>query len=281
MNRPCSLGRVILCVLTLAGCRSATTRDAAPEPPHRLDAVEGLRGDTGVVRTDFRSELEPSEQIDAHLDLARAHEVQGQFEAAVVEYQKALDTVAGRRFRARPPAAKRALAHRRMAAALDRLGRFAQAATHYREALRLRPDDPKVWNDHGYSQYLQGRWEEAERSLRTAATLAPDDPKIQTNLGLALAASGKTDAALESLSRAGGPAIGHANLAFILAASGKAEDARRHYEDALRLQPNLEPARAALAQLDRAPNGDSALVAGTTTRAPDRAVQRVAASPGH
>ena len=67
---------------------------------------------------------------------------------------------------------------------------------HYQKALKLSPKDPKVWNDVGYSYYLQGRWPDAERALKTAAKLAPDDERIRINLGLTLAAAGKTTEAL-------------------------------------------------------------------------------------
>ena len=78
-----------------------------------------------------------------------------------------------------------------MGGALDRLGRFAQAEVHYKKALKLSPKDAKIWNDAGYSYYLQGRWADAERALRTAAKLAPDDERIRINLGLTLAAAGQ------------------------------------------------------------------------------------------
>src|SRR5262249_54282517 len=111
-------------------------------------------------------------------------------------------------------------------------------------------DDPRIWNDAGYSYYLQGRHEDAVRSLKTAARMSPDDPRVQTNLGLALAASGKEDEALAALTRAGGSAVGHANLGYLLAATGKTERARLHYREALKLQPQLDAARLALAKLD-------------------------------
>ena len=97
---------------------------------------------------------------------------------------------------------------------------------------------------------MQHRLADAERSLKTAAKLEPHNPRIQTNLGLALAAAGKTDEALAALSKAGGPAAGNANLAYLLASLGKTDEARKHYQTALRLQPQMAPAREALARLD-------------------------------
>ena len=122
----------------------------------------------------------------------------------------------------------------------DRLGRFAQAETHYQKALKLSPKDPKIWNDAGYSYYLQGRWADAERALNTAVRLAPEDERIRTNLGLTLAAQGRTQEALPLLSRANGEAIGHANLGYLLAATGQLDLARQQYETALALRPDLD-----------------------------------------
>jgi hypothetical protein len=144
-----------------------------------------------------------------------------------------------------------ALANRRIGNALDRLGRFAQSEVHYKKALKLSPRDPRIWNDAGYSYYLQGRLADAERTFRTGADLAPDDVRIATNLGLTLAASGRIDEALPFLSRYSGNAIGHANLGYLLAASGQTELARQQYQKALAIRPNLEVAQRAIHQLDR------------------------------
>ena len=94
---------------------------------------------------------------------------------------------------------------------------------HYKKAIGLAPKDYRVWNDAGYSYYLQGRWADAERSLKSAERLAPEEPRIKTNLGLVLAAAGRPDAALPLLSQFSGDAIGHANLGYLLAATGQAD----------------------------------------------------------
>jgi tetratricopeptide (TPR) repeat protein len=189
-----------------------------------------------------------------HLDFGKVFEVHGEFDKAAQEYQDAL-AVAGAKAHRTFTAADRALAHRRLAAALDRLGRFDQAEEHYRKASKLSPKDPRVWNDLGYSNYLQGRWTEAERALKTAQKLAPADPRVRTNLGLTLAAAGRSQEALSLLSGAEGDAAGHANLGYLLAATGQHDLARQHYQKALALRPDLVLARRALAQLDRPRQG--------------------------
>ena len=189
-----------------------------------------------------------------HLDFGRVFENQGNFDRALQEYQDAL-TIAETRRHEGFKAVDRALAHRRMAAVFDRLGRFPQAEDHYKKALKLSSKDPKIWNDSGYSYYLQGRWGEAERALRTALKLAPDDARVRTNLGLTLAASGRSQEALPLLSRSEGDAVGHANLGYLLAATGQFDQARQEYEKALAMRPDLALARRALVQLDRQQRG--------------------------
>lgn len=210
----------------------------------------------GGTRTEFHREVGAEQEYNVHVELARFHEAQGDNESAVLEYQKAVDVCEKKGTilaHAALGPAQQSLAQRRMGAALDRLGRFAQAEPHYLKALKLTPKDPKVWNDAGYSDYLQNRLADAERSFKTADSLGPGNPLVLTNLGLVLAAESKTDEALAAFSRAGGAAAGHANLGYILAAMGKTDLAREHYRSALQLQPELAPARQALARLEAAP----------------------------
>ncbi len=132
---------LLVAVLSALGCRSAPNRHASAEDKKTLTAAEGIEADSGVVRTDFHREVPPGQRVGVHLELARAMETRGSFEAAVAEYQKAVDEADkhSHLLGEKMPEESKALAHRRMAAALDRLGRFAQAETHYRQALRLAP----------------------------------------------------------------------------------------------------------------------------------------------
>jgi Flp pilus assembly protein TadD len=275
--------RVTWALLLLAGvvgCNNRVRLHADDRRPQlgAITPAQAIAQEGGVVKSDFRREIAPPQQVEAHLDLARALESQGNVEGAIAAYQKALAAAeGGRRFALRGGKVTneaKSIAHRRLAAVYDRVGQFAQAEVHYRDALKLAPDDPKVWNDHGYSKYLQRDWAASERALRTAARLAPDDPRIQTNLGLCLAGAGKADEALVALSKVAGPAVGHANLGYILASLGKTEEARAHYQQALALQPQLGAARAALAQLDRLPA--NVQIAGTAAPAPGVAARPVA-----
>lgn len=231
------------------GCQTVAPWAQANKKPAEAPAPNP--GEPAVAKSEFHRQVTPDQQYNVHMELGHVYETGQQFDAAIAEYQKALESCErhGLGFGSKGSGERQSLAHRRIAGALDRIGRFAQAETHYRTALKLSPDDARVWNDSGYSYYLQSRWTDAERNLKTAAKIAPDDVRIQTNLGLTLAAAGKTDEALAALSKAGGAAIGHANLGYLLAAMGKTDEARQHYQTALDLQPNLAAARQALTTL--------------------------------
>jgi tetratricopeptide (TPR) repeat protein len=265
-----------------AGCQTMTSQEATRSEP---DALGSSKSEEMVMKTDFRRKADTNQKFNVHLELGRAYESEGNYEAAVNEYQKSIEACKrGGSFASgiKIPKAQEAESHRRMAGALDRLGRFERAEAHYRTALELSPNDAKVWNDSGYSYYLQARHADAERNLKTAEKLDPNNPRIQTNLGLAMAAAGKTDEALAALSKAGGPAAGNANLAYLLAAMGKTDEARKHYHAALRLQPEMAPAREALARLDadRIRSSQMAAIPNRPSATTDRGIQRVATPVG-
>jgi Flp pilus assembly protein TadD len=225
-------------------------------------------------KTQFQEKATDRQRFQVHIDFGRVFETQGNIDAAILEYQDALAVVQSKRRGTLHPADE-ALAHRRIGGAMDRQGRFVQAETHYKKALKISPKDPKIWNDAGYSYYLQGRWDDAERALKTAARLSPDDDRIRTNLGLTLAAAGRTDEALPLLSKSNGDAVGHANLGYLLAASGQVDLARRQYETALSLRPDLQLARRALARLDLQERGSP------SPGAPDVRIAQAARSTAH
>ena len=225
---------------------------ATPSPRSSVNANR-----TVGENTTFHKSATDRQKFQVHIDFGKVFETQGNLDRAVQEYQDALKVAEGRG-RGDLTAADEALAHRRIASTLDRLGQFRQSEAHYQKARKLAPKDPKVWNDAGYSYYLQGRWGDAERSLRTALKLAPGDARVRTNLGMTLAAAGKTDEALSLLSINEGDAIGHANLGYLLASTGQYQRARQEYQTALTMRPDLPVAQRALAQLDRQERGITA-----------------------
>ena len=246
--------RIGVLTLALAGCRSTIDRRAETPAPSgaTLEAAEGttLMPPPAPATGDSipTPKIDDQRAAQVHLDLGRVYEAKGQLAAAEGSYRRALEAAEGRVDRP-----TKALAHRRLAASLDRQGKFEDAKPHHQAAMTLAPDDHRCWNDAGYSDYLQGRLDEAVELLGRAARLDPSDARTQTNLGLALAASNRDDEALAAFGRASGPSAAEANLAYIQAANGRTEDAKGHYRRALQLNPRLAIARSAIDRLDAAP----------------------------
>lgn len=247
-------------VATLGGCKALPIQSGASSPGGITAAPTNPNAGTIASTAESASNnaeslaaLKPTDdqQVHMHLDLARVHDEQGNAEEAIGQYQKAVELFASQGPRwGKGDAKGRARLQRRLGTACDRLGRFDDADQHYEQAMKLAPRDALVWNDAGYSQYLRGNWKLAEERLRKAVSLDATNPRFKNNLGLALAASGRADDALLVLEQAGDKASAHVNIAYILAAQNDVEGARRHYREALKLQPDMKKATAALAKLD-------------------------------
>jgi Flp pilus assembly protein TadD len=272
--------------LLSGGCVTTPTHPESPAVSASSSGTIGSSETSNAVlaaqtnpKTDFHKSATERQRFQVHMDFGRVFEAQGNFDAAILEYQDAMAVVVARKQGQLKPVDE-ALAHRRMGGALDQLGRFAQAEVHYKKALKLSPKDARIWNDAGYSFYLQGRWAEAEGALKTAAKFAPDDERIRTNLGLTLAALGRTEEALPLLSRTTGDANGHLNLGYSLAATGQFSLARQQYEVALSMRPDLDLARRALAQLDRQQGSTAGAETGTLMARSARTTRPAVVDPG-
>jgi Tfp pilus assembly protein PilF len=184
------------------------------------------------------SNLSPAAAADLCATLARKLESEGQDAEAIKQYQLA------RHYR---PSFD--VAHR-LAVLYDRVGDAGRAVPEYARALKEHPRDADLLNDLGYHHYNLGRWDEAEKYLRQAVALNPKLDCAWTNLGMTLVQEGHCKEGVEAFRHCVSPADAECNLAFLLTTQGKTDDARAAYREALRLQPGLQSAQAALAKLD-------------------------------
>ena len=136
--------------------------------------------------------LSKKQAADVEVSLGRSAEDQGRFDQARSAYLEALK---------RDP--KRADAELRLAILDDRKGDEAGADRHFSRALKLRPKDPEILCDQGYSLYLRRRWSDAETSLKHALAIDPSHPRSHANLALVLARQGDSPGALAEFARAG------------------------------------------------------------------------------
>jgi len=205
-----------ICLAFLGGCAGSGGERLAFWPENK----PATRAESPV--------LDSRQTADVQLALGRTAEQQQQWPAAMTIYRQMLD--------ADP---KHPEATHRLAILHDRQGEFEQSSQWFQKALKLKPGDPDVFCDIGFSLYSQGRYTEAEINLRQAIAVKSDHARAHNHLGLVLAQQGEREAALAAFRRANcSPAQAHTNLAVILALNNHAEDAREQLQSARR---HLEP----------------------------------------
>jgi tetratricopeptide (TPR) repeat protein len=143
--------------------------------------------------------------------------------------------------------------------ALHRVGRVDEAESHYRQALRLAPDDPSAIHLLGVVALNRGDLKRAAEMIRQALRLRPDFADAHLNLGNVLLDSGQQREAVESYRRAialtPGKAMAHSNLARALNELGECEAAVGSARTAIQLEPAMAAGHlnlaAALAKANR------------------------------
>lgn len=137
--------------------------------------------------------------------------------------------------------------------ALARQGKAAEAAPHYRDALRLAPDnfDANYWLANDLAQ--RGEFRAAAERYAAAARAKPGLPSVQNNLGIALMKQGRLEEAIAAYSEALRLDPGYAraanNLAGALASAGRTDEAKAHYLEAIRIDPAYAEAHINLGNL--------------------------------
>ena len=224
----------------------------------------------------FRHAIEVTENnYLAHLNVAVALSRQGNEAEALRHFREVL--------RLQPNLAD---AHAALATGFRRWGRPAEALPYARRAVQLKPE--RAHFHHTLAMILGdlGRKDEAIAELRKAVERSPRLADARYGLGLLLQEKGRTDEALEHyraalqanpdladlyaptatlLARKGElveavrlyqeavrrrpTPSAHFNLALTLERMGRKAEARRHYEQALALDPGLEAARQRLEAL--------------------------------
>jgi Tfp pilus assembly protein PilF len=229
MRRFQSLGGSIgltICLAVLAGCQHDTPHVGTP-PAIAADSEPAPK-------------LTSAQTADLKIAYARTLEKKGADEPAEAAYLDALKL---------DPARSDACA--RLAVIYDGRGQFGQSAAMYYKALAGLPKSADVHCNFGYSLYLQGNMADAESRLREALAIAPDHTRAHNNLGLILARAGRCDEALAEFRRAGcKEEDAQVNLAYALTLERRWPEARACYERALAANPNSNPARAGLRELD-------------------------------
>ncbi|MBI5766896.1 MAG: tetratricopeptide repeat protein [Verrucomicrobia bacterium] len=142
------------------------------------------------------------------------------------------------------------LACNNLALEYDRVGRSAEARTHYESALALFPDDAELRTNYGNSLLREGRRDDAVRQYQAALRVRPDLPDALNALCVIENQAGRLDDAIGFGERAvrarpDAPAA-HFNLANALGRAGRRAESEAAYRRAVALAPGLVEAWANL-----------------------------------
>ncbi len=184
------------------------------------------------------------EKVDASLAAAQAMESSGKHGEAAMFYEQVRQLDPRRDL----------YCARHLAVLYDRNGNFDKALDEYAKLLKANPKDAEAYNDLGYGYYNLGKFEAAETNLRKSVEFDPKSKRAWCNFGMALAQLGRYEESLVAFEKAVNRPQAHCNVAFIQAAQGKWSEARDSYALALKLEPGLQKARAALQRMDEPRN---------------------------
>ena len=118
-----------------------------------------------------------------------------------------------------------------------------------KRATELDPELASAWNNYGFLLLSAGDLAGALDAIQHAVDLEPNEIRYRNNLGLAQAANGKARDALRTFASTGPRAVAHYNVGAALERFGDPVEALVHYDQALKFDPQLEPARAAVERL--------------------------------
>jgi tetratricopeptide (TPR) repeat protein len=138
------------------------------------------------------------------------------------------------------------VAYNNLGVVLRAQGKFDEAISHYREAIRLRGNNAEAHYNLGNVLAVQGKHDEAISHYREAIRLKPDYVEAHNNLGFALAAQGRFEEAIshyrEALRLKDNYVEAHNNLGIVLAQTGRFEEAIQQLRRALELDPHYAAA---------------------------------------
>lgn len=194
-------------------------------------------GEGREVRVDTE-QVNPERRAAVRLELAGLYYGRGQFDTALAEVKQALD--------AKPDMPE---AYSLQGLIYSGLGDVAQADQSFRRALRLRPGDADVLNNHGWFLCQQRRFDEADAQFNAAVAQPGYRDVVRTLLaqGVCQARAERWAEAERTLSRSyqldpTNPTTAY-NLADVLLRRGELERAR-FYAQRINSQPPLVTAQS-------------------------------------
>jgi Tfp pilus assembly protein PilF len=184
-------------------------------------------------------ELPMRDTVRACIATAEQLEQQGHHREAIQLYEKA---------RGLDPKATNYARH--LAGLYDLENDPAHSLAEFQTAIAASPNDADLLNDFGCFEDRRGNYAEAESILRKAVAASSQSDRTRINLAMTLAHQKRYKESFDLFSNVVGPAAAHSNLGVILAKQGQIDQAKRAFEQALALNPELPQPRTFLTVLD-------------------------------
>jgi tetratricopeptide (TPR) repeat protein len=144
-------------------------------------------------------------------------------------------------------------AHNNLGVVLQLRGKVNEAIGEYRRAVELDPDHAKAHNDLGIALSTVGKFDEALNHFLEAQRINPDYAEAYNNLGISLGSQGKLNEAVKQFSLALGLnpdyAEAHYNLGRVFQLQGKLDKAAEQYRRTIKIMPGHADAAKALQTL--------------------------------
>ena len=125
---------------------------------------------------------------------------------------------------------------------LRSVNRHDEAIVYFKEAIRVKPDNSLAYSNLGSAMLQKGEMEEAIIHFRQSIKINPDNALAYSNLGTTLAKKGELDAAIiqfkEAIRINPGLAMPHANLGMALAQNRETQEAIVHFRKAIEINPD-------------------------------------------
>ena len=214
---------LMACLLVVVGCSSNKNTVAKP-PPRYSEPDKILDGDA----KSFEKKMTP----ETHIVAAQLAETQDRAEEAADQYRKALKL---------DPNNTTALYG--LARLYTVKGQFDQAIPAWERYVRATNEDPSAWNNLARCQELALQWSEAEASYKRALQRDPDNKQSLINYGLMMAKRDRIEEAQVWLGKALKPQEVAYNIASVFEIRGMHQEAKAHYMEALRIDPEFKEAQ--------------------------------------
>lgn len=135
----------------------------------------------------------------------------------------------------------------------DREGKMDVAVMLYQRAATAYPNNATILNDLGLCLARQGNLDGAERALMRAVQLEPAKPLYRNNIAKVQIERNRLDVAMKHLGAVYPAPVVNYNMGVLLYQRGRNAESERYLTAALATDPNMEPARALLAEIRPTP----------------------------